>query len=144
MSKSLLYCLRISAKKGPRRGRSVSSRGEIVVYGAYTEAVFQNFVPRIAETFSLKDLQFQLLFSFYNQAAISDLDFNFCSSAKDSLSTVKALRRNKTASAAPIRMSGQLALSTFTPTAATKTDILAMMSLREQSQVERILRSSDR
>ena len=46
--------------------------------------------------------------------------------------------------AAPTTISGQLASKTFTPIAATNTDRLAMMSLREHSHAERMLRSSER
>src|SRR5262249_16120568 len=78
----------------------------------------------------------------YNDyAAVVDCDFNIRSSPIDSRSTERALLRNKAAIAAPTRISGQLASNTFTPSAATNTDRLAMISLREHNQVERMLRS---
>src|SRR5687767_6706249 len=83
-------------------------------------------------------------YSPFNYATLVDCDRNNRSSKKASRNTVKALLRNKAAIAAPTRMSGQIESKLLTPTAAINTEILAMMSLREQSQVERIFRSSER
>jgi hypothetical protein len=46
MSKCLLYYLQISTKMGSRGGSLLSSRGEIVVYRAYTEGRFSTAVSR--------------------------------------------------------------------------------------------------
>jgi hypothetical protein len=78
------------------------------------------------------------------KAEVVGCDLRDRSSEKDSLSTVKALFRNNAAMAAPTRMSGQAVSNIATPAAATNTARLAMMSLREHSHVERMLRSSDR
>ena len=53
MSKWLLHCLRISTKRPYRGGTLVSNYDEILVYRAYTEAVFEKLRYRIAETLIL-------------------------------------------------------------------------------------------
>ncbi len=53
MSKRLLHCLRISTKRPCRGGTLLFIQVEIVVYSAYTEAVFEKLRYRIAETLTL-------------------------------------------------------------------------------------------
>src|SRR3989338_2577875 len=73
-----------------------------------------------------------------------DLATGYLSSAIAPFSTFTADFRNSSASASPIKMSGQPEFVSQPPPAATKTAILEAISLREHSQTELILMSSSR